>query len=267
MPACWHKIRRETLNETWEFLERYFWDENAQAYADERDESLVTLEQYRGQNANMHLCEALLAAWKATAIPRYLDRAELLAKRFTIELAEQSNGLIWEHYNSNWQVDLDFNRNKPNDRYKPWGFQPGHQVEWCKLLLILNEERPDKKWLIKAQELYDRAIAIGWDNQFGGIVYGVAPDGSFCAAEKYFWVHAEAFAAAWRLYKQTHDDKYIADYQRIWRWSWEHLIDHTHGAWYRIRNRDGSAVDNRKSPPGKADYHTLGACWDVLAQI
>lgn len=256
----------QTLDETWEFLERYFWDEGAQAYADERDESLVTLAPYRGQNANMHLCEALLNAWQATGNTRYLDRAEVLANRFTLDLAAQCDGLIWEHYDSCWQVDLEFNRDKPNDRYKPWGFQPGHQIEWCKLLLILNQERANKKWPAKAQELYDRAMRMGWDTTHGGIVYGVAPDGAFCAGEKYFWVHAEAFAAAWRLYKQTHDDKYLADYSRIWSWSWAHLIDHTHGAWYRVRNRDGSAVDDQKSPLGKADYHTLGACWDVLSQ-
>lgn len=256
----------QTLNEVWDFLEHYFWDETHQAYADERDFTLATLDPYRGQNANMHLCEALLAAWQATQNPRYLDRAELLANRFAITLASQSDGLVWEHYSSDWQVDLNFNRDKPNDRYKPWGFQPGHQVEWTKLLLTLDAERPDQRWLGRAQELFDRAMEIGWDDEHGGIVYGVAPDGSFCSSEKYFWVHAEAFAAAWRLYRRTNDQKYLNEYQRIWRWSWKHLIDHTHGAWYRVRSRDGSAISNRKSPLGKADYHTLGACWDVLAQ-
>ena len=28
----------------------------------------------------------------------------------------------------------------------------------------------------------------------------------------------------------------------------------------------GTVVDNKNSPLGKADYHTLGACWDVLSQ-
>jgi mannose/cellobiose epimerase-like protein (N-acyl-D-glucosamine 2-epimerase family) len=254
------------LNDTWDFMERYFWDANHEAYADERDASLTTLDTYRGQNANMHMCEALLCAWQATNNPRYLDRAELLATRFTFALAEQSKGLVWEHYTRDWNVDFEFNKDKPNDRYKPWGFQPGHQVEWCKLLLILHAERPDKKWPSKARELFDRAMQMGWDEQYGGIVYGVAPEGQFCSAEKYFWVHAEAFAAAWRLYQFYGEDKYLHDYQRIWMWSWKHLIDHKHGAWYRVRNRDGSAINNQKSPLGKADYHTLGACWDVLSQ-
>lgn len=254
----------QTLQDTFDFMETYFWDGSAQAYNDERDDSLEQLSPYRGQNANMHMCEALLAAWQATANPRYLDRAEQLANRFAFDLAAQSNGQIWEHYDSDWKVDMTFNIDRPNDRYKPWGFQPGHQLEWSKLLLILNGERPNEKWILKARTLYEQAMKTGWDEEFGGIVYGVAPDGQYCAGEKYFWVQAEAFATAWRLYKVTGEDKYLQDYRRIWRWSWNYLIDQEHGAWFRVRNRDGSVIDNKKSPLGKTDYHTMGACWDVL---
>jgi mannose/cellobiose epimerase-like protein (N-acyl-D-glucosamine 2-epimerase family) len=259
------KTAAPILTETFDFLEAYFWDEAASAYTDERDSTLATLFPYRGQNANMHMCEALLAAWQASSDVRYLDRAEQLANRFAFGLASQSGGQIWEHYDTNWQVDMQFNIDQPNDRYKPWGFQPGHQIEWAKLLLILNGERPDDKWRAKAQTLYDQALNTGWDEVHGGIVYGVAPDGSFCASEKYFWVQAEGFATAWRLYQMTGDEAYRRDYHRIWRWSWKHLVDHTYGAWFRVRTRDGSAIDNRKSPLGKTDYHTLGACWDVIS--
>ena len=255
----------QTLNETFDFMETYFWDASAGAYFDERDETLEHLSPYRGQNANMHMCEALLAAWQATADIRFLDRAEQLANLFAFDLTAQSGGQIWEHYDADWNVDMKYNIDFPNDRYKPWGFQPGHQLEWSKLLMILNGERPNAKWLPKARSLYDFAMNTGWDDTFGGLVYGVAPDGSYCSTNKYFWVQAEGFAAAWRLYKATSDKKYLHDYRRIWRWSWDHLIDHTHGAWFRARNRDGSAIDNKKSPLGKTDYHTMGSCWDVLS--
>lgn len=257
---------RPIIGETWDFVEHYFWQKEHNAYADERNASLDILDPYRGQNANMHMCEALIAAWQATGEDRYLDRAEQLATRFSIELAEQSNGLIWEHYDKNWQVDMQYNIDKPDDLFKPWGFQPGHQVEWTKLLLQLNHARPNQQWINKAQFLFDTAMDKGWDDQYGGLVYGFAPDGSFADAHKYFWVHAEAFAAGWRLYKITDDNKYRQHYNNIWQWSWSHLIDHQYGAWFRIRNRDGSAFDDLKSPPGKTDYHTLGAVWDVLSQ-
>lgn len=254
------------IDDIWNLLEIHFWEPASGAYADERDGSLKNLDPYRGQNANMHLCEAFLAAFDATQNDRYLDRAEQLVRRFSIDLAAASDGLIWEHYDAAWQVDMEYNRDRPNDLFKPWGFQPGHQVEWSKLLMLLNDFKPSGIWVTRAAELYDAALNQGWDEKYGGLVYGFAPDGSFCDGHKYFWVQAEAFAAAWRLYQHSGDQRYLDDYQRIWSWSWNHMIDHQEGAWFRIRNRDGSAVDDMKSPPAKTDYHTMGACWDVLSQ-
>jgi mannose/cellobiose epimerase-like protein (N-acyl-D-glucosamine 2-epimerase family) len=259
------KTATKIMHETFAFLESYFWDESAGLYGDERDESLERLSPYRGQNANMHMCEALLAAWQASGDIRFLDRAEQLAERFAFELAKQAGGQIWEHYDANWTVDMNFNIDKPNDRYRPWGFQPGHQTEWAKLLLILNGERPDDKWVSKAKQLYDQALKTGWDAEHGGLVYGVAPGGAVCASEKHFWVQSESFAAAWRLYCDTGEQKYKDDYNRIWMWSWDHMVDHKFGAWFRVRHRNGAPIDNKKSPLGKTDYHTMGACWDVLS--
>jgi mannose/cellobiose epimerase-like protein (N-acyl-D-glucosamine 2-epimerase family) len=254
------------IDELWQFLEKYFWEEDARAYADERDGSLQILDEYRGQNANMHLCEALLAAFEATGQKRFLERATILAERFAIDLASQSKGLIWEHYDTSWQCDMQYNIDKPDDLFKPWGFQPGHQLEWSKLLMMLYQHDPQPLWASRAIELFREAMNRGWDHEHGGLVYGFAPDGKFSDAHKYFWVHAEAFAAAWRLYCHTEEKPYLDDYLRIWTYSWNTLIDHKQGAWFRLRTRDGSAFDNLKSPPGKTDYHTMGACWDVLAQ-
>jgi len=254
----------KVIDETWAFTEEYFWYPSHEAYADERNADLTVLDPYRGQNANMHMCEALIAAWHTTHEQLYLERAHTLTNKFCFELAQQSNGLIWEHYNTDWQVDMQYNIDKPDDLFKPWGFQPGHQVEWSKLLLQLNEIQADQRWVDKAVMLFDTAMEKGWDKQHGGLVYGFGPDDKFADTHKYFWVHAEAIAAAWRLYKVTNKPKYLEHYNALWQWSWDHLIDHQYGAWYRIRNRDGSAFDDLKSPPGKTDYHTLGAVWDVL---
>ncbi len=255
------------IEQTWDLLETLFWDEQHRAYADERDGTLKTLNPYRGQNANMHTCEALLAAWVAVGEQRYLERAELLANRFAIELADKNGGLIWEHYNTRWDLDMQYNIDKPDDLFKPWGFQPGHQVEWAKLLLEVHRHKPDDRWPQRAAELFDTAMEKGWDSVHGGLVYGFAPDGSFCDSHKYFWVQAEAFAAAMRLFHATGESRYLDDYTRLWEWSWRYLVDHEQGAWFRIRNRDGSAFDDLKSPPGKTDYHTMGACWDCVATI
>ena len=253
------------LESCWDFMEAQFFEPEHDAYADERSADLSQLDSYRGQNANMHTVEALIAAFETTGAARYLDRAERVAHKFTVELAAAANGQVWEHYDSDWQHDWDYNIDKPDDLFKPWGFQPGHQVEWAKLLLQLDAHRPADWHLAIAAPLYDTAMERGWDIAHGGLVYGYAPDGSFADTTKHFWVQAEAIATAWRLFTRTGETRYRDDYHRLWGWSWDHLVDHEHGAWYRIVSREGAWVEPYKSPAGKVDYHTMGACWDVLS--
>ena len=54
------------LAETWDYMETHFFEPAHMAYADERDASGKVLSPYRGQNANMHTVEALIAAFEAT---------------------------------------------------------------------------------------------------------------------------------------------------------------------------------------------------------
>jgi mannose/cellobiose epimerase-like protein (N-acyl-D-glucosamine 2-epimerase family) len=243
--------------------QRFFLPEHA-AYADERSAAGV-LSPYRGQNANMHACEACLAAFEATGAQRYLARARLLAESFAFRLADHAGGQVWEHYHEDWSIDWDYNRDAPGDIFKPWGFQTGHQTEWAKLLMLLHAQTGEAALLERAIALQQRAWQAGWDARHGGLIYGYAPDGSPCDQDKYFWVQAESLAAAWRLWRATREQRFLDQYLALWRWSWQFLIDHRHGAWFRRVGPDGSKVEDTKSPAGKTDYHTMGACWDVLA--
>lgn len=256
------------IDETWTLLETRFWDADARLY---RDEATVDWQfsDYRGQNANMHMCEAMLAAYEATRDSRYLDRALLLADRMTREQAAKTGGLVWEHYDRDWNIDWDYNRDDPKHLFRPWGFQPGHQTEWAKLLLILDrhlDERGDApSWLVPtARHLFDTAFARSWDEQYGGMVYGFAPDGAVCDDDKYFWVQAESIAAAARLATRTGSTSYRDRYDALWAYAWRHFVDHRYGAWYRILDRRNRKYSDEKSPAGKTDYHTMGACHDVL---
>jgi mannose/cellobiose epimerase-like protein (N-acyl-D-glucosamine 2-epimerase family) len=251
------------LDETWELMERRFWEPAHGLYADEADAHWV-LSPYRGQNANMHACEAWLAAYGATGQQRYLERAALLAERMVQGRAALAGGLVWEHYRADWSIDWDYNRGDRSNIFRPWGFQPGHQIEWAKLLLILDRHAPAAWRLPRARELFDRAVAMAWDPVHGGLVYGNDPDGGICDEDKYFWVQAEAIATAALLADCTSETSYWDWYQRLWSYSWTHFVDHEHGAWYRILSRDNRRYSDEKSPAGKTDYHTMGACYEVL---
>jgi mannose/cellobiose epimerase-like protein (N-acyl-D-glucosamine 2-epimerase family) len=142
-------------------------------------------------------------------------------------------------------------------------------AEWAKLLLILERHGTGldsaHDWILPvARGLFDAAMHHAWDREHGGIHYGFGPDGEICDADKYFWVQAESLAAAALLAARTGEDAYWNWYERIWEYSWDHFVDHRHGAWYRILNERNEKITDEKSPAGKVDYHTMGACYDVL---
>ena len=263
---------RADLEATFALMERRFWSPAAGLYADEASGDWSELSAYRGQNANMHACEAMLAAFDATGDVHYLERAETLAHNITLRQAKLASGLIWEHYRADWSVDWDYNRNDKTNIFRPWGYQPGHLTEWAKLLLILERHRAllasGGGWLLpRAVELFDAAMRHAWDEERGGIYYGFAPDSSICDDDKYFWVQAESIAAAALLASRTGEARYWDWYDRIWRYSWEYFVDHRYGAWYRILSRDNRKYSDEKSPAGKTDYHTMGACYEIMNVI
>lgn len=256
------------IEDTFDLLELRFWLEASEIYADEASPDWSSLSVYRGQNANMHTCEAMLAAYEATTDERYLGRAYSLARQFAVELAGKSDGLIWEHFTEQLEVDWAYNKDDPKNLYRPWGFQPGHQTEWTKLLLNLHQHRPERWMIDRAVQLFDRALDKAWDREHGGIQYGFNPQGKICDDDKYFWVQAESFAAAARLAGVTGEQKYWDWYERIWDYAERHMIDEKYGAWFRVLDRENNKLSDQKSTAGgKCDYHTIGACWDVLRTL
>lgn len=262
---------RAGLAHTWDLMERHFWEPQHQLYADEATVDW-RVGAYRGQNANMHACEAMLAAYEATREARYLERASALAESVTGRQAALADGLVWEHYREDWSVDWDYNRGDKTDIFRPWGFQTGHLTEWAKLLLQLERHLAaagrEAEWIVpRARHFFDTAMFRGWDADNGGLAYGFGPDGTVCDGDKYFWVQAESFAAAALLAVRTGEPGYWDWYDSIWAYSWEHFVDHRHGAWYRILTPQNRKISDEKSPAGKTDYHTMGACHDVLRAL
>jgi mannose/cellobiose epimerase-like protein (N-acyl-D-glucosamine 2-epimerase family) len=264
---------RAWIAETFDLMEQRFWLAADGLYADEASQDWSTLSSYRGQNANMHACEALQAAWQATGERRYLERACTVAYNITQRQAERCGGLIWEHYNEQWQPDWRFNFDDPENLFRPWGYQPGHFTEWAKLLVQLEARakgvlEQDLGWMLPtAEKLFGVAVEKGWDLEHGGLCYSLAPDLTICDWHKYFWVQAESAAAAAMLARRTGNAKYWDWYQRLWDYSWTHFVDHEYGAWFRILDRENRKLSDEKSPAGKVDYHTMGACYDILSVL
>lgn len=251
------------LEDVADVLDERFYEPTAGLYRSEYDETWSTAEGYRGQNANMHVCEALLSAYEATGDRHYLDRATRLAERLCVELTEQTDGRIWEHYTADWSHDFEYYRDTPDDQFRPWGFQPGHHVEWAKLLGLLDrthESAPD--WLLqRARSLYDYAITAGWDEFHGGFYYTLDRADEPIVADKYGWPVAEAIGASAVLYERTGERRYLDDYDRFWDYAQRRLTAPA-GNWYERVSRAGEPYPTSEGPAVEPGYHPIGACFE-----
>ena len=107
-------------------------------------------------------------------------------------LAPSYDGRLPEHFGPDWSVDLELNRDRPDDPFKPFGATVGHGLEWSRLLLhveaTLGDEAPPGL-LDAARLLFDRAVADGWHvDGAPGFVYTTDWDGVPVVRERMHWV-------------------------------------------------------------------------------
>lgn len=253
---------RAELDRAFDVIDERFWEPEYGLCADRASGDWTDRASYRGQNANMHTCEALLAAHEATGESSFLDRAHEIASTFTREVARQTDGLLWEHYTEAWEADPDYNREEPHHQFRPWGYQPGHHLEWAKLLLVLDGHRPETWFVDRATELFEAAVDLGWDDEHGGFYYTTDADGEPVVADKYGWVHCEGIGAAALL--APHDDSYREWYDRLWAYAETHFVNPRHGNWYERLTRDHEREGPNHGVAVEPGYHPLTNAWTAL---
>ena len=235
-------------------------------------------EAYRGQNANMHACEAYLAAYEATGEESYLDRARHLAETITVDIAAETDGLLWEHYTDGWDHDFGYNADEPRHQFRPPGYQPGHPAEWAKFLALLDRYGAAPPtvggssggrggWYERGRELFDAAVDHGWTEN--GFVYTHEADGTPIVADRYGWALAEAIGASAALAERAAARDDADEAARLDEWT-RRLAVRTDlyrgpaGVWYEKRlapDAGGGLV--APDPPGvEPDYHPLGAGYE-----
>ena len=155
----------------------------------------------------------------------------------------------------------------PDDLFRPYGFLPGHFVEWAKLLCTLDRHAPADWHVERAAELFADAVDVAWDDEYGGLQYTFDRSGAVLDDRKYYRVTAEQLAAAALLAAATDDEHYAEWYDRTWRYAWEVQVDPDTGVWYRLLDRDGARSEELLSPPNKTDYHPISAMLDCYRVV
>lgn len=235
-----------------------FWDHEAGATTEEYSADWQPLGDYRGQNSNMHLIEALMAAFEATADTSYLSMAERIADLIINRHARAMGWRVAEHFHADWSVDRDY---RGDPMFRPYGTTPGHALEWSRLLVQLHELGGRKlPWLREAAEaLFLNTCAVGWDSATGGFYYTLDWADKPAQPDRYWWPCCEGIAAAAVLRASGGGPEFEDWYTRIWSFASTHLIDRQGGAWHP--ELDSNLTPVNRVFTGKPDiYHAVQAC-------
>ncbi len=253
-----HPLADKMLADVSEILETRFWEKPYGAQKEEFAQDWSPLNDYRGQNSNMHLTEALMAAFEITGERVYLEKAESIASLIIGKHAASLDYRVAEHFDKNWNVDLNY---RGSDIFRPAGTTPGHWLEWSRLLLQLWELGNRKlEWLpTAAAQLFRSSVALGWDKEHGGFFYTLDWQNKPALKQKLWWPAAEGLGAAAFLCAHDTDPFYEEWYRRIWGFCNTHFIDHNQGGWHHELGADLKPIKGFFT--GKPDiYHALQAC-------
>ncbi|MCR4625665.1 MAG: AGE family epimerase/isomerase [Lachnospiraceae bacterium] len=257
------KGAEELLDKALAVYDKYFWDEEEGLSVDTWNTEFTELDEYRGINANMHTVEAFLAAADTLDDEKYRVRAGRIIDRVA-GWAKENGYRIPEHFTSDWQPDLEKNKEKPDDPFKPYGATPGHGIEWARLitqwaLSSKLEETKEKEYIDIACSLYNRAIDDAWNADGApGIVYTTDWEGKPVVHDRMHWTLAEAINTSAVLYRVTKEERYASDYSKFMQYLDETVLDHTCGSWFHQLDENNKLKNTVW--PGKSDlYHAFQA--------
>ena len=133
----------------------------------------------RRQNPHMHLFEAFMALYRATSDERYLAYADKVHTLFTAAFFDAETGVLREHFSEDWTPE----ENDP--------IEPGHMLEWVWLLNAYAACGRETPFSLR-ERLYERALALGADPKFYGLINNIAGSGG----AKRLWPQTEYLRAS-----------------------------------------------------------------------
>jgi mannose/cellobiose epimerase-like protein (N-acyl-D-glucosamine 2-epimerase family) len=197
----------------------------------------------RRQNPQMHLFEAMIAAFDATHDPVYQQRAGDLFGLFVSSLYDARRQALGEYFEEDWS------------RIEPLVIEPGHQAEWVWLLKGFERITGCPTGRYRAQ-LLSSALRFG-DEATGCLIDEGDVDGKVRKSTRRLWPQTE-IAKAWIA--QAEAGEAGAEEQardalvRLHR----HYLSHpVPGGWYDQFDRDGRSLV--EAIPASSFYHVICA--------
>ncbi|MFB6465406.1 AGE family epimerase/isomerase [Cytobacillus sp. Hz8] len=176
----------------------------------------------------------------------------------------------------------NINTEQYNDTILMRHFNPGHTIEDMWFLIHLSFQLDKPEWIDLAVESIQKALELGWDEQYGGLLRfvdreGGQPRGKVSGVPyeklivdtwdtKLWWPHSEALYGTLLAKRLTDDSNWDAWYQTMHNYIFNTFPNPNKiiGEWIQIRDRKGNPINKLVALPVKDPFHIIR---DVLLII
>ncbi len=137
---------------------------------------------------------------------------------------------------------------------------PGHVIECAWFMMEFANQTDDTAIHETAQKMLLDSIAIGWDKEYGGLLYftdclGKPPE-AYEHDMKLWWPHNEMLISCAMAYKDTKKEIYLEWLERCVEYCKTYFVENEYGEWYGYLHRDGSPSEpSTKGSTFKGPFH------------
>jgi len=250
----------ELAVETYELLELHAWDHKHGGYYERCDRDCSVSSSDKTIVVHMDMLEGIRALAEVTRQREHVERAEELVGLLMSRMRDRRTGCFVENFYRDW-------------RYHPVRTRDviriGQNLKAIQLVPLAGGfgDAQASARSAAGREIMDFCLEHAWDHRHGGFFQFVARNGSISSAEKLWWTMCDGVLALLTLCAGDGDARYRQYAAALERFAFARFVDPVFGEWYSSCRRDGSPLDTRKGGIGKAAYHTVQLCTDVLALL
>lgn len=249
--------------EIFELLEDKAYDRLNEGYIEAFNEDWSVIEDMRlsskdfneakTMNTHLHILEAYTTLNKIYKNSRLENALKKLVDLFLNKFLSDS-GHLHLFFNEKWDLKSSI-------------YSYGHDIETAWLLMeaanVIADFNLRNKVNQKAIYIADVFIDEAIDSE-GGVVNEINWKTCEIDSDRHWWQQAEAIVGLYKIYQLTTNEKYINAALSIWEFINDRIIDHEHGEWLWLVDKDGNHSDkNEKIGMWKCPYHNTRACIQV----
>jgi mannobiose 2-epimerase len=256
--ATGNKESLEYSIKIFELIEKYSYDSIYGGYIEAFSKEWKVINSIKTMNTHLHIIEPytnLYCVWKDELLGKKLKDLIYVFLEKIIDPKSQNFNLVFK---LNWEIlsnEISY----------------GHDIEGTWLLNEAAQVYGDESLINKIKEITikmsDKVLENGIDFD-GSIFYEFNKSKNHLNTDKHWWAQAEGMVGFLNSYQITKDQKYLQEFEKLWEFIKNNIIDKKNGEWFRMVRKDGTICKNDpKVGFWKCPYHNSRALIEVIKRL